>query len=254
MPAAKNNPGGIVTTQQTRRGNGLVDVTAQTFGHLTVLEQAASIGGAAAWLCRCTCGEEVIVTGTALRRGNRRSCGCKDPNKGSRKTKQIAPSPAPPPPETGRCWLEELDGFVALVGRTRGDDVLVEFNPASKAWECSACGRQPILACAHVGAVTARLPLATALAIGRIIAPNRPGSLSTKVGGAAEGNSVNEKALAAALAKGASKRAERLSLHDQEHQRLTGPVTVRQMTDEDRERLRLARERKRRLVGDPEAV
>src|SRR5690606_32604787 len=35
-----------------------------------------SKGRAARWLCRCDCGEELVVIGTSLRTGNTRSCGC----------------------------------------------------------------------------------------------------------------------------------------------------------------------------------
>lgn len=46
----------------------------QTFGHLTVLHRKGSFRRYAAWLCKCVCGEEVIVSGHHLRRGLRKSC------------------------------------------------------------------------------------------------------------------------------------------------------------------------------------
>lgn len=55
----------------------LIDLTGQRFGRLTVLERAKNDKlGRARWLCRCDCGKEKIVSGTNLRSGQTRSCGC----------------------------------------------------------------------------------------------------------------------------------------------------------------------------------
>lgn len=45
------------------------------YGLLTVIERAGSIHGKAAWLCRCECGNQIIVTGDSLRRGQTTTCG-----------------------------------------------------------------------------------------------------------------------------------------------------------------------------------
>lgn len=46
-------------------------------GRLTVLSRVGSDArGQATWLCRCDCGEELVVRGSSLRNGNTRSCGC----------------------------------------------------------------------------------------------------------------------------------------------------------------------------------
>lgn len=50
-----------------------------TFGRLAVIGPAASeprFFGCRGWLCRCSCGKEIAVSGTLLRRGCTRSCGC----------------------------------------------------------------------------------------------------------------------------------------------------------------------------------
>lgn len=58
----------------------LKDETGKLFGRLTVLARAESIkhknGAAAAWLCQCSCGNQVIRRGAHLRKGTTRSCGC----------------------------------------------------------------------------------------------------------------------------------------------------------------------------------
>ena len=53
-----------------------IDLTGQTFGQLTVIERAEnSKGGHARWLCRCTCGNEVVVEAGHLKEGQK-TCGC----------------------------------------------------------------------------------------------------------------------------------------------------------------------------------
>jgi len=52
------------------------DELGKTYGLLTVISRAPNIGTAAAWLCRCKCDKERIVTGCELRAGRVTSCGC----------------------------------------------------------------------------------------------------------------------------------------------------------------------------------
>lgn len=48
-----------------------------TYGYLTVIARAEnSKDGRARWLCKCKCGNEVVVSGKSLRSGNTKSCGC----------------------------------------------------------------------------------------------------------------------------------------------------------------------------------
>ena len=46
----------------------------KTFSLLTVLRRERSIGRKPAWLCRCVCGEEVVVVGERLKNGTRKAC------------------------------------------------------------------------------------------------------------------------------------------------------------------------------------
>ena len=50
-------------------------VGGERFAHLRVVRQAPS-GTSRKWLCKCDCGNECIVFGNNLRRGNTTSCGC----------------------------------------------------------------------------------------------------------------------------------------------------------------------------------
>lgn len=56
---------------------GAQDLAGQVFNRLTVLERnGTSADRKALWRCRCTCGQEVTVSGKRLRTGHTRSCGC----------------------------------------------------------------------------------------------------------------------------------------------------------------------------------
>ena len=54
-----------------------VDLTGRRFGRLTVIRKEGP--GACwqqQWLCRCDCGNEVVVFRSNLASGHTRSCGC----------------------------------------------------------------------------------------------------------------------------------------------------------------------------------
>lgn len=56
---------------------GVKDITGLKFGRLTVIKRYGSNKyGRALWLCKCECGNEVVVRGHSLRRGDTTSCGC----------------------------------------------------------------------------------------------------------------------------------------------------------------------------------
>ena len=59
----------------------LVDLIGQKFGKLTVFERAddcihPSGKHSTRWLCKCDCGNEIIVIGQHLKKGLTKSCGC----------------------------------------------------------------------------------------------------------------------------------------------------------------------------------
>lgn len=64
------------TTEKKLHGN-MKDLTGQKFGRLTAIEDSGKrVGSSVRWLCRCDCGNLVIVSSNALRTGNTKSCGC----------------------------------------------------------------------------------------------------------------------------------------------------------------------------------
>ena len=59
--------------------NHLIDITGQKFNGLYVIERDIDdprSAHEAMWKCRCDCGNIVTVSGSQLRSGNRKSCGC----------------------------------------------------------------------------------------------------------------------------------------------------------------------------------
>lgn len=55
----------------------VIEMSGQKFGKLTVTWQHGfSQNGEAQWDCVCECGNEAVVTGSALRKGRTQSCGC----------------------------------------------------------------------------------------------------------------------------------------------------------------------------------
>jgi hypothetical protein len=58
-------------------GRPRIDLTGQRFGRLVGVAFAKiNAHHQACWLCRCDCGNEVVICGSNLRRGNTFSCGC----------------------------------------------------------------------------------------------------------------------------------------------------------------------------------
>ena len=54
-----------------------IDITGQKFHRLRVLRRAITASHREAqWLCVCDCGTEKVLTGSVLRRGDTKSCGC----------------------------------------------------------------------------------------------------------------------------------------------------------------------------------
>jgi hypothetical protein len=57
-------------------GRQLIDLTGDRYGRLVVLSEAERDGYTRRWLCRCDCGNEVVVRMPLLRTGHTTSCGC----------------------------------------------------------------------------------------------------------------------------------------------------------------------------------
>lgn len=53
-----------------------IDLTGQTFNRLTVIRRVENKGRNTMWLCKCSCGNETVVSAGNLKTGNTKSCGC----------------------------------------------------------------------------------------------------------------------------------------------------------------------------------
>ena len=78
---------GCMSTKQ--KGSGLIDLTGKRFGKLTVVKRVEDyvyksknreLITSPRWLCKCDCGNIIIVQGGNLREGNTTYCGCKKNN------------------------------------------------------------------------------------------------------------------------------------------------------------------------------
>ena len=71
-------------------GRKAKDLTGRRYGRLTVIERRGSDKrGNALWLCRCDCGNEIIVRGDSLRSENTMSCGCYNRDKASERMREM---------------------------------------------------------------------------------------------------------------------------------------------------------------------
>jgi hypothetical protein len=63
---------------EKKHSTGVIDLTGQRFGRLTVIARAenSETRRGARWLCGCECGKTKIIPGNELRRGLIRSCTC----------------------------------------------------------------------------------------------------------------------------------------------------------------------------------
>ena len=65
----------------------LIDLTGQKFHRLTVIKRHPENNkqNKPMWVCKCDCGQIVVVTGSDLKSGNTKSCGCWDKEVGRNK-------------------------------------------------------------------------------------------------------------------------------------------------------------------------
>jgi hypothetical protein len=101
----------------------------ERFGRLVVIERVANNGKHAMWKCKCACGNDVLVTGTNLRKGFTKSCGCLSKEKRKKR-------------------------LVDLTGERFGRLVVIERVPNNNKrvmWKCKCdCGNITIVDGAHL--------------------------------------------------------------------------------------------------------
>ena len=67
----------------------LKDLTGMKFGRLTVIERAENKDKYVCWLCKCDCGNEVVVKGFLLKNGHTKSCGCLHDEKAKERIEKV---------------------------------------------------------------------------------------------------------------------------------------------------------------------
>lgn len=72
--------------------NSRLQLIGQRFCRLVVVEDAGRQGKRSLWRCRCDCGGERLATGTKLREGQIKSCGCMR-REGNSKTHGLSTTP-----------------------------------------------------------------------------------------------------------------------------------------------------------------
>ena len=65
-----------VAQRLRERASNFQDLTGMKFGRLTVVELHSIAGSKSKWICQCECGGKSTPTGSALKSGNSKSCGC----------------------------------------------------------------------------------------------------------------------------------------------------------------------------------
>lgn len=58
-----------------RLGNGLINLIGNQYGELIVTEFDKSVDGIPYWICHCSCGRDVSIRGSVLRKGDAKTCG-----------------------------------------------------------------------------------------------------------------------------------------------------------------------------------
>ena len=71
-----------------------MDLTGRRFGRLIVIKRADEYVSPKGqrhirWLCKCDCGNDVVVKGNSLKSGNTKSCGCLDSETTAKRNKDI---------------------------------------------------------------------------------------------------------------------------------------------------------------------
>lgn len=90
------------------------DLTGQRFGRLTVVERAENgrCSGKAVtrWVCKCDCGNTIIVEGHSIKRGRTKSCGCLNTERRSELLKERATT-------HGGCYTRLYHIYAHMKGR-----------------------------------------------------------------------------------------------------------------------------------------
>lgn len=185
--------------------------------------------------------------------GRRASCkACVKAGRTKRTKKAVAPAPL------RRHWsVAERDDDVFVVRSTGADDVLVHWE-AADGWICGACGPQTQdgaaqEVCEHASAATQALSVGLAARLAaRLAPPTRNASVSGGTTVIERSTNQDPKPTSARAAERRASRQAELERDVADRRKITSAIAVRQMTDEDRQKLAARRAARRRRFGPPE--
>lgn len=107
-----------------------IDLTGKVFGRWTVLTEAGTKGARPSWLCRCDCGTEKVMTGSSLRGGYSRSCGCLAKDGAATRMR-----------ERGRDLKGKVFGRLTVIARDESGG-----NRGKSRWMCTCtCGEKTVV-------------------------------------------------------------------------------------------------------------
>jgi hypothetical protein len=140
----------------------------------------------------------------------------------------------------------EADEYVVVVADWSDREVLVYFDTGRKSWVCDECPRsaRATTTCAHVGAAVRDLDLSILLRIASIVHRSTPASRQRS-----KEDREAERTVADTLARSAERRAARNRAHDEQHHRISAPISVRRVSAADRQRLEETRRRRARTTS-----
>lgn len=108
----------------------IVDLIGHRFHSLLVIDRVISKKNRSRWLCRCDCGKTTIATGTSLRNGHKKSCGCRYQLSFTHKDGTLCRS----------LW-----GTYKSLAKKRGYDFSLDFETFQSLTKqnCFYCGKEP---------------------------------------------------------------------------------------------------------------
>lgn len=114
------------------------DITAHSFGRLTVLERAGVRGRASVWRCACECGSIAVVAHAKLTGGHTKSCGCLN-REGSRARAKVnlAGKRGADHPR----WDDQLTEADRKYARQPEHQAWSKVVLRNDGWKCVPCGR-----------------------------------------------------------------------------------------------------------------
>ena len=134
----------LVDDGSTDKTLDVVQMYADQDSRIKVISRAPNQGKHTAWLCKCQCGNEVIIRGDQLRNGIAKSCGCLAKEKAAIRCQQVGKN------NLGRPSAKREN----LIGQTFERLSVIELGKVEKGrvyWKClCTCGNEILVQTNHL--------------------------------------------------------------------------------------------------------